>query len=1046
MKKLLFLAALLLSLLVYTAAIADETVTVTIDGNIWDVTYTVSGGTAKIKTMVFSKDNARSWPAGGFVIPSSINGIPAPNVSYVETYTYFNGTRSLMTDTSQTLQEGIVSINNLGFYRYPNGMTLFLRLPNSLKRIGDSAFADIANICPIDAQNTFGKLPDGLEYLGKSAFAYSGLKYLRVPASITHIYEDTFLYCRDLSWIELPDTLEAIDAHAFENCSSLKYIYLPRSVKQIAATAFSSHPADFTIFCPPDSYAAQYAQEQGIPYVICDKNGEAGGSAVREGDWLYQESGGGIRVLGYYGAESEVVVPSSLGGKPVTSLGAAFNVRFPLNSSLSGDQIKKVSIPDTVTEIGDYAFYGCYELKTLELPASLQRIGSCAFHGIAVKELDVPAGVTSIASDACSARQSLKLRVVYGTAAEQYAKDMGFSYAYYHSAPTSITVTGPDTVIYGKSAQIAFTVTPEDLNLDNFDEPEFTFVSDDPAIAAVSEDGRIYGAKPGTTTIYVIDKTDPFINTSFEVTVEDKTVALSSAYIHVSFSGGAAQLTYGTVSGEAPFQIELLCSGYRNASFSDTVNTFTDGKAETQNSLSLPTKSDKVTFSETFTVRVTDANGSVSTATGACGITSSSYQVGVGTPTYSVRMVNGVYQYTASYPSYTTQYSYTPYARSSSAPVSTAALPVSDMLFLLAGESKALLSGSAANTVFFSADPSVAQVSEDGVVQGMAIGETVIDAYTIDGSGRHKQVCVQVLSAYVTSVSLEAGENSEGVQPVAATVLPEEATVKTLHWESSDPTVAEVDQEGTVTWRKAGDVTIYASTMDGTVISQSVALHWDGILIKSITLYLDPLCDRHLLWTILPENATNQEVTLAVDNPVVVDLHENHYFNFKKEGSANIRINAADGSGVSATLRVSGTPEHAHKVFLDGEARAATANRSGAYPNAVCMICGKTVLEATPILFSKCLTLPSGLRAIAAEAFASGNGAQQIVIPEGTKEIGEGAFADSEGLLAVVIPDTVTDIAENAFLNAPFACILCGEGSAAEQYAQDNGLLYQTVR
>ena len=79
-----------------------------------------------------------------------------------------------------------------------------------------------------------------------------------------------------------------------------------------------------------------------------------------DGDFTYEEEGEGIRITGYGGGESIVVIPATLADKPVVAIGEkAF-------ADMTG--LKAVSVPDSVTEIGFGAFAGCKNLTSLRTP------------------------------------------------------------------------------------------------------------------------------------------------------------------------------------------------------------------------------------------------------------------------------------------------------------------------------------------------------------------------------------------------------------------------------------------------------------------------------------------------------------------------------------------------------------------------------------------------------------------------------------------------------------------------------------------------------
>ena len=66
-------------------------------------------------------------------------------------------------------------------------------------------------------------------------------------------------------------------------------------------------------------------------------------------------------VTGYTGDEKEVVIPDTHWGKPVTVL---FDGLFSGHA-----EIERVRIPDTVTDIGEFVFDGCRNLRQISLPA-----------------------------------------------------------------------------------------------------------------------------------------------------------------------------------------------------------------------------------------------------------------------------------------------------------------------------------------------------------------------------------------------------------------------------------------------------------------------------------------------------------------------------------------------------------------------------------------------------------------------------------------------------------------------------------------------------
>ena len=101
-----------------------------------------------------------------------------------------------------------------------------------------------------------------------------------------------------------------------------------------------------------------------------------------------------------------VTIPSTLGGKPVTSIG---NYAFYIDCT----GLTSVTIPDSVTSIGSSAFYGCRGLTSVTIPDSVTSIGSSAFSNCSrLTSVAIPDSVTSIGHSAfnqCSGLTSVSL-------------------------------------------------------------------------------------------------------------------------------------------------------------------------------------------------------------------------------------------------------------------------------------------------------------------------------------------------------------------------------------------------------------------------------------------------------------------------------------------------------------------------------------------------------------------------------------------------------------------------------------------------------------
>ena len=111
--------------------------------------------------------------------------------------------------------------------------------------------------------------------------------------------------------------------------------------------------------------------------------------AATQGDYEYEIINGEATITGYIGSGGAIVIPSSLGGKPVTAIGDdAFN---------HCENLTNVTIPQGVTTIGDHAFFCCESLTGIIVPGSVITIGDYAFCACeSLTDITISEGVTTI--------------------------------------------------------------------------------------------------------------------------------------------------------------------------------------------------------------------------------------------------------------------------------------------------------------------------------------------------------------------------------------------------------------------------------------------------------------------------------------------------------------------------------------------------------------------------------------------------------------------------------------------------------------------------
>ena len=242
-----------------------------------------------------------------------------------------------------------------------NVLVTDLVIPETVTEIKPYAFCGATCLTSLAISNS-------VTSIGNNAFSYcSGLTMIEIPNSVTSIGNNAFSYCSGLTMIEIPNSVTSIGDYAFSSCSGLTSIEIPNSVTSIGNSAFSSCSGLTSI---------------EIPNSITS----IGSSAF--------SNCSGLTEVHYLG---DIVEWCSIqfGNSYSNPLNNAHNLF--INNALVTDLV----IPETVTEIKPYAFYGATCLATLTISNSVTSIDSYAFYGCSgLTSLTFGNSVTSIGDGA----------------------------------------------------------------------------------------------------------------------------------------------------------------------------------------------------------------------------------------------------------------------------------------------------------------------------------------------------------------------------------------------------------------------------------------------------------------------------------------------------------------------------------------------------------------------------------------------------------------------------------------------------------------------
>ena len=191
-----------------------------------------------------------------------------------------------ISSSTYTIPQGITAIGDSAFY-YCDSLTS-VSIPDSVTSIGDEVFYSCSSLTSVtipDSVTSIGdrafcycdsltsvSIPDSVTSIGDEVFySCSSLTSVTIPDSVTSIGDRAFCYCDSLTSVSIPDSVTSIGNRAFYYCDSLTSVSIPDSVTSIGDYAFGDC-SNLTLTVPRNSYAAEYAKTNNIPYTYPDAN------------------------------------------------------------------------------------------------------------------------------------------------------------------------------------------------------------------------------------------------------------------------------------------------------------------------------------------------------------------------------------------------------------------------------------------------------------------------------------------------------------------------------------------------------------------------------------------------------------------------------------------------------------------------------------------------------------------------------------------------------------------------------------------------------
>ncbi len=412
------------------------------------------------------------------VLPSSLTKIPSSTFSYCDRLNNisipgnvteigahaFRGCKGMLTITIP----GSVAV--IGESAFENSGLRQITLPNSLVTIGKEAFYDCTSLTAMEIPNSVKTIGDkaffsctslqsvslgsSLSTIGADAFRQCGaLSAVTIPASVTTIGDGAFYLCSAMKTLTFNSNCAAsIGTSAFQGCYGLTNVVIPGRIRSVGNNAFQSCKGLRSV-----SVGNGVTSIGSEAFHSCDNltTISLGTALTTIGDRAFYNCGAltginfpvaltSIGESAFHGAGlTSVSIP-----KNVNTIGSSafYNCEFlntitvdaanttydsrdncnaliKTSSNMLIKGCRSTIVPNTVKEIGNYAFHNTPNLSSIEIPNSVTRIGVAAFRECPnLNEAVIGKSVTDVGNEAFSGCGLLSITCKAVTPPTAYSK------------------------------------------------------------------------------------------------------------------------------------------------------------------------------------------------------------------------------------------------------------------------------------------------------------------------------------------------------------------------------------------------------------------------------------------------------------------------------------------------------------------------------------------------------------------------------------------------------------------------------------------------